>query len=286
MNSLVLQSGALRCELHPAMGGCVAGLWFGQQPVLHSTPAAQLASVRDSASYPLVPYSNRIGYRKLRWADQDYLLQHNFAPEPHSIHGVGWERAWTLVSSDATEAVLGYQHQPDEAWPFAFDAEQRFSVSGHTLEMHMAITNRAPVAAPVGLGWHPYFAKSAETHVQFAAQGRWEMGADTLPTQRLAHAGLDTDCSSLTIDHCFDGWSGTVVLTEAGLRIEVGSDLTDLVVFTTPQRNNLAIEPVSHVNNALQLAAAGGSAEQLGVKLLQPGESFAASMRIHVEKAA
>lgn len=266
------------------MGGCVAGLWLDQQPVLHSTPAAQLASVRDAASYPLVPYSNRIGYRKLHWADEDYVLQHNFAPEPHSIHGVGWERAWSVASSSAREAVLTYHHQPDAAWPFAFAAEQRFVLSDNALEMHMAITNQATVAAPVGLGWHPYFAKSAQTHVQFAAQGRWEMGADTLPTQRLAHAGLDTDCSRLTIDHCFDGLSGKLTLTEAGLRIQVSSDLSYLVVFTTPERPNLAIEPVSHVNNALNLAAAGGSAEQLGVKVLQPGETFAASMHIQVEK--
>jgi aldose 1-epimerase len=286
MNSLVLQSANLRCELNPALGGCVSGLWFGPQPVLHSTPAAQLASVRDSASFPMLPYSNRVGYRKLHWEGQFYVLPENFAPEPHSIHGVAWERPWNVASASSNEAVLSYQHTTDGAWPFAFDAEQRFVLGDNTLDMHLSITNRAMVAAPAGMGWHPYFAKSAQTHVQFAAQGRWEMGADNLPTHRLDHTGLDTDCSSLTIDHCFDGWDNSVVLTEAGLRMQVTSDLGCLVVFTTPARDNLAIEPVSHVNNALALAAAGGSAEALGVKVLQPGETWSASMRIAVEKQA
>ncbi len=286
-SSISLLSGALRCELQPALGGCVAGLWFGQQEVLRSTPAATLQSVRVSGSYPLVPYSNRIGWRKLHWADQEYTLPQNFAPEPHTIHGVGWERAWAVEEASATHAVLGYRHTADAAWPFAFDSRQTFSLSDDALELQLSITNRAGVAAPAGLGWHPYFAKSAQTHIAFAAAGRWEMGADTLPTQRRANAGLDNDCSALDIDHCFDGWRGTVELIEAGLRMRLTSDLDHLVVFTTPQRDSIAIEPVSHVNNALALAQqAGVTPESLGARVLQPGETFAARMRIQVQPLA
>jgi aldose 1-epimerase len=283
-SAISLLSGALRCELNPALGGCVAGLWFGDQQVLRSTPAAELQSVRVSGSYPLVPYSNRIGYRKLHWAGRDYELPQNFAPEPHTIHGVGWERGWVVEESNDTHAVLVYRHAADASWPFAFDSSQTFSLSGDTLEMQMSITNRAAVAAPAGLGWHPYFAKSAESQLQFAAAGRWEMGEDKLPTHRLANTGLDTDCKSLEVDHCFDGWSGSLRLTEAGLRITVTSDLNCLVVFTTPVRDSIALEPVSHVNNALALGQqTGQSAESLGVRVLQPGETFTASMRIQVE---
>jgi aldose 1-epimerase len=283
-SAISLLSGALRCELNPALGGCVAGLWFGDQQVLRSTPAAELQSVRVSGSYPLVPYSNRIGYRKLHWAGRDYELPQNFAPEPHTIHGVGWERGWVVEESNDTHAVLVYRHSADASWPFAFDSSQTFSLSGDTLEMQMSITNRAAVAAPAGLGWHPYFAKSAESQLQFAAASRWEMGEDKLPTHRLANTGLDTDCKSLEVDHCFDGWSGSLRLTEAGLRITVTSDLNCLVVFTTPVRDSIALEPVSHVNNALALTQqTGQSAESLGVRVLQPGETFTASMRIQVE---
>jgi aldose 1-epimerase len=110
------------------------------------------------------------------------------------------------------------------------------------------------------------------------------MGEDKLPTQRLASTGLDTDCKSLEVDHCFDAWSGSLRLTEAGLRITVTSDLNCLVVFTTPVRDSIALEPVSHVNNALALGQqTGQSAESLGVRVLQPGETFTASMRIQVE---
>jgi aldose 1-epimerase len=285
MNSLVsLQCGALRCELRPDLGGCVAGLWWGTQQVLRSTPGAELHSVRVAASYPLLPYSNRIGYRTLHWAGQDYRLEQNFAPEPHAIHGVGWERAWTVEEASATRAVLAYAHLGDAAWPFAFDSRQTVTLTDRALELQLAVTNRAAEPVPMGLGWHPYFAKSANTHIQFAATGRWEMGPDKLPTQRLATPGLDTDCSRLDVDHCFDGWSARVLLSEAGLRVHIGSDLAYLVVYTTPERDSVAIEPVSHVNNALALAQHSGQSPQaLGLRVLQPDETFSASMRIQVE---
>ena len=283
-SSISLLSGALRCELLPSLGGCVAGLWFGEQQVLRSTPAAELQSVRVSGSYPLVPFSNRIGYRKLHWADRQYELPQNFAPEPHTIHGVGWERAWSIEDSSATRAELSYRHLPDESWPFAFDSRQTFTVSGDALEMQMSITNRAAFAAPAGLGWHPYFAKSTCTLLRFGATGRWEMGQDKLPTHRLVNSGLDTECHSLDVDHCFGGWGGSLEMTEAGLRIVLTSDLDCLVVFTTPARDSIAIEPVSHVNNALALALQTGVTPcSLGVRVLQPEETFSAGMRIQVE---
>ena len=284
---LTLLNGHLHCELRPDLGGCVAGLWFGKQQVLRSTPAAQLQDVRVAGSYPLVPYSNRVGYRLLHWAGQDYVLPQNFAPEPHSIHGVGWARAWAVEETSASHAVLGYHHAADAAWPFAFDSRQTATLAADALELQMSITNRADVAAPVGLGWHPYFAKSAATQIRFAAAGRWEMGADKLPTQRLAHTSLNTDCRSLEVDHCFEGWDGQLQLEEGGLRIGVTSDLGYLVVFTTPGRDSIAIEPVSHVNNALALARqTGHSAESLGLRVLQPGATFTARMRIQVAPCA
>jgi aldose 1-epimerase len=285
--SITLECGPLLCELKPDLGACVAGLWRGGQQVLRSTPAVALQDVRVSASYPLLPYSNRIGWRKLHWAGKDYELPQNFAPEPHTIHGVGWERAWTVEEASAARAVLGYCHAADAAWPFAFDSRQSFTLTADTLEMQLSITNRADVAVPVGLGWHPYFAKSGNSTIAFAATGRWEMDADKLPTRRLANTGLDTDCSSLDVDHCYDGWDGVLLLSEAGLRIRVTSDLDCLVVFTTPGRDSIAIEPVSHVNNALALAQqAGETPQSLGLRVLQPGETFSARMRIQVQAQA
>ncbi len=92
-----LRAGRLRCELHPELGGCIAGFWRDGEPVLRSTPAAQLASARLAGCYPLVPFSNRIGHATLVWQGREHPLGRNNGEEPHAIHGVGWQRPWTVL---------------------------------------------------------------------------------------------------------------------------------------------------------------------------------------------
>lgn len=282
-----LRCGELLCEIKPELGGCINGLWLGEIPVLQSTPAAQLHSVRDAASYPLVPFSNRVGNATLHWAGTDHPLVKNWtADEPHRIHGVGWERPWTVLESSESYALLSYEHKADPTWPFDFDTSQAFKLEPHALEMRMSITNQSAVSAPVGLGWHPFFVKRADAHVTFAATGRWEMGPDVLPTHRSSSTGIDTDCASLQVDHCFDGWDGVLQLRDSVLNVKVSSGLSRLVVYTVPARGDIAIEPVSHMNDAInRMARTGESAQDLGVCILQPGQTFSCDMRIEVERA-
>jgi aldose 1-epimerase len=281
-----LQAGRLRCELHPELGGCIAGLWLDGQPVLRSTPARELASSRLSGCYPLVPFSNRIAHASLVWQGTDHPLVRNNGDEPHAIHGVGWQRPWGVLDEDARFAMLAYEHRPDKAWPFAFDCSHTYRIKPGVLEMTLAITNQSGEAAPAGLGWHPYFIKRPGSRIAFKAAGRWDMGPDKLPTLRQRSAGLDAECASLDVDHCFDGWDGTVHLRDPVMDVRVRSGLTRVVVFTNGTRDYIAIEPVSHVNNAVHLYAAGGSASELGLTILQPGQTLMAQMAIEVEQAA
>jgi aldose 1-epimerase len=286
MSSLLLRRGDLRCELRPDLGGSMAGLWLGNVPVLRSTPADQLKAARQSGSFPLVPFSNRIAQARLHWQGTSHPLVRNNGDEPHAIHGVGWQRAWQVLEHDESSAFLSYEHRADSAWPFAFDASQVIQLSNNTLNLTLSITNQARTPAPVGLGWHPYFVKRPGSELSFQALGRWEMGADKLPTHRSAVSGLNTACAELTVDHCFDGWNGELELRDEQMLVRLQSNLSRLVVFTNPQRDTVALEPVSHVNNAVNLMQSGAStAESLGLSVLPPGESMSARLEIQVARA-
>ena len=111
------------------------------------------------------------------------------------------------------------------------------------------------------------------------------MGADQLPTHRTASRGLDGDCAALDVDHCFDGWNGVVNLRDELLQSRLSANLHRLVVFTNDRRDFIAIEPVSHVNNAINMAGTTPeTARDLGVQTLQPGASMTAQMRIEVDR--
>lgn len=284
-NPISLRCGDLRCDIKPELGGCIAGLWLGSTPVLRSTPLQDLHSVRQAASYPLVPFSNRVSHATLQWQGTNHPLVKNWAPDPHAIHGVGWERPWTVLDASDTFALLSYEHRADAAWPFDFDSSQAFKLEDHALELSLSITNQSANAVPAGLGWHPFFVKRADARVQFEATGRWEMGDDKLPTHCGPSNGVDSACATLDVDHCFDGWTGVVNLRDSVLQSRVVSSLSRLVVYSTPQSDSIAIEPVTHVNDAVnRMAQTGASADDLGICILQPGQTLSRAMRIEVER--
>lgn len=273
-----LHAGALRLALRPDLGGCIAGFWHRDLAVLRSTEPTLLTASRPSASFPLVPYSNRLGYRKFRWKGHDYTTQPNFADSPHSVHGVGWLRPWEIVSSSVLEVVLRYVHTPDADWPFAFEARQYFTLTPQAMSVQMVFTNTADVPQPVGLGWHPYFPKRARSRLHIEVSDRWDSDATQLPTRKVAQPGIDSDVSHLGYDNCFEGWKGPARIRDEKLSLQLRSSLPYLVVYTPGDRDYFCVEPVSHLSNAIHMADPAAH----GLRALAPGESFDASMTLEV----
>ena len=273
-----LHAGALRLALRPDLGGCIAGFWHRDTPILRSTEPALLTASRPSASFPLVPYSNRLGYRKFRWKGHEYTTQANFADNPHSVHGVGWLRPWEIVSSSVLEVVLRYVHTPDADWPFAFEARQYFTLTPQAMSVQMVFTNTADVAQPVGLGWHPYFPKRARSRLHIELSDRWDSDATQLPTRKVAQPGIDSDVSHLDYDNCFDGWKGPARIRDEKFSLQLSSSVSRLVVYTPQDRDCFCVEPVSHVSNAVHMADPAAH----GLVTLQPGESTEAWMKLDV----
>ncbi len=289
--ALTLTSAQLRCVLRPDLGGSIQSLdWLalaGDVPVLR-TPPAQMHTVRDMGSFPLAPFSNRVAKARLQWQGTDHPLVRMGTTEEHAMHGIVWQRPWQVLEASDSFAMLSYEHTADihtaKLWPFAFDVSQVFKLEGSTLSMMISLTNQAPGPAPVGLGWHPYFAKRAGAQISFAASARWEMGENKLPTHAVPATGLNVVCDHLDIDHCFDGWAGVAHLRDDLLCTRIESSLAHLVVYTHPSIHSVAIEPVSHVNNAMNLAAKSADEfAQLGIRILASGETLTAQMSITVE---
>ncbi len=273
-----LHAGALRLALRPDLGGCVAGLWHRHLPVLRCTEPGELHAARASGCFPLLPYSNRLAYRRFRWKGVDYGTQANFDDSPHSVHGVGWRRPWQIVSSSAVDVVLAYRHAADADWPFAFEARQYFTLTPQAMRVQMVFDNLAEVAQPVGLGWHPYFPKRARSRLHIELDGRWDSDAAQLPVRKVAQSGIDADVQHLDYDNCFDGWRGAARIRDEKMSLQLSSSLDRLVVYTPQQRDYFCVEPVSHVSNAIHMADPLAH----GLRPVGPGESLEAWMQLEV----
>ena len=273
-----LHAGALRLALRPDLGGCIAGLWHRDTPILRSIEPAALSASRASGCYPLLPYSNRLAYRKFRWKGRDYTTQPNFDDSPHSLHGIGWKRPWEIASSSALELVIKLVHAGDADWPFAFEATQYFALKPDSMTVEMVFTNTAEIAQPVGLGWHPYFTKRARSRLHIELEGRWDADAAELPVRKVTQPGIDSDVSHLDFDNCFDGWKGPARIRDEKFSLQLSSSLDHLVVFTPQDRDYFCVEPVSHVSNAIHMADPAAH----GLRTVAPGESLEATMKLDI----
>lgn len=278
-----LRAGALRLALRPDLGGSIAGLWHHGVPVMRSMEPGQLVRSRKSACFPLVPYSNRIAQGRFNWQGKPYQLALNFDDSPHPLHGVGYLSRWQVEPpsgpSGPAEVALSLHHRADDGWPFDFTARQLFQLSPASLRVELTITNTAAHAAPVGLGWHPYFPRRGRSRLHVECRGRWELDALKLPTQLVPQPGVDADLSHLDYDHCFEGWSGPARIRDELFSLTLRSSLDRLVIYTPPNQDYFAVEPVSHVTNAINQPAPSA----LGLVTLQPGQSHHAWMMLEVQ---
>ena len=54
--------------------------------------------------------SDRIAHGQFRWDGTDHLLDRNFGHNPHTIHGIGWHRAWAVATVGSATATLTLRH--------------------------------------------------------------------------------------------------------------------------------------------------------------------------------
>jgi aldose 1-epimerase len=293
-----LTSGAARVVLAPEAGGAIASYERNGLPVLRPTSAGTLAGgdARDFASYPLIPFSNRIAQAALHWRGAAYPLPRYLSGHPHAIHGNGWQRAWNVVERGPARAVIELAHdaagQRKLEWPFPYRARQTFALADDRLTLTMAIENTGANAFPFGLGWHPFFPRTPATILGFTAAGVWQTDATTLPTQ-LEAVPSEWDFSTpraigdTLLDHCFAGWRSPASLRwpERKLAATIAADPAcgHVVVYVPRGERYLAIEPVTHMTDAFNRANAGEA--DTGTRVLAPGETFSCTMHISVSTA-
>jgi aldose 1-epimerase len=277
MQMIELRAGAMRAALRPDLGASVAGLWCGDTAVLRSLEASALQAPRQSGNFALVPYSNRVGGCTFNWHGTTHRTTPNFEGSVHSVHGSAWTQAWKVVKHDAHSAELSFAQSPNDHWPFAFEVTQRFVLSELGLRQELMVVNTDTRSQPMGLGWHPYFPKRARSRIHVDCAHQWMSDPATqLPTHSVASHGVDADVRHLDLDHAFDGWSGQATIRDEKLAITLTSSLRHAVIFTPPLREHFCVEPVSHVSNAVNMAAWA----QHGIVDLRPGQSMSAWMQI------
>jgi aldose 1-epimerase len=276
---LHLTSGDSVVTVCPQIGGSVAQFTWCGQDILRPAPDTAIRDglVRQMGCYPLVPYSNRIGHGKLVVDRQEFQLRANALPEPHALHGFGWQREWQVAECNSDSATLTLMHHADEDWPFACEVTENIRLSAGALHLSLTLRNLDSRPMPAGLGFHPYFPIDSSTTLQADWDGMWAMGTDMLPTEWLAADAVANfreprSVADWKVDNCFTGWNRRATLGYATHRVEIeaSDNCRQLVCFApNDERKFIAVEPVTNVNNGFLLETTGVVAS--GIERLATG---------------
>ena len=250
-HSFELHAGALRPRCAPDLGGCIAGLWHRETPILRSVEPVELATAWPSAATrwcllrtaSATPASAGRATTSRRGPTGESL---------HSIHGVGWMRPWSACPPARWRWCCATATPPMPTGP---SPSRRPSISTSRRSrciVEMVVTNLAEVAQPVGLGWHPYFPKRARSRLHIELAERWDGDATGLPVRKGGAARHRRRRRAPGLRQLLRRLARRRAHPRRTLSLQLSS-LDRLVVYTAGE-GLICVEPVSHVSNAIHMA--------------------------------
>jgi aldose 1-epimerase len=268
---LELRQGALELDLCPHLGGTITSFRHRNRDVMRPAAAALLrdGNMRDAACFPLVPFSGRIADARSRFRGQEYPLEPNFPPEPHAIHGQGWQNPWEVAHAGEHFAELRLEHEAPGT-PLHYRATQRFTLADAALEVEIGVVNTGEEPMPAGIGLHPYFIRTAGVALQARLDHVWLADERNIPRERVPMPETwdfsgSPRIAGLELDNIFGGWDGkaTLIWPETALRLTIEAEPVS-VMSTQAEPSAVPPGPVTRTtetpaNGSLNVQARWGS---------------------------
>jgi aldose 1-epimerase len=304
---VTLSAGELRLVLAPAVGGSIASFsrhWQEgrQRRALHwLRPATATGLVTrnplDMASFPLVPFCNRIRNGRASFEGREIRFPPNHPGEdsPHPLHGIGWLQPWQVEAAEARSAQLSFAYRATEAWPWSFSSRQQFALSETGLQVTISIRNEDSAAMPAGIGHHPYFPHHRGTYLTSRARAMWRGDEEAMPVGLEEGGAVDAlrsgvELSNLDLDNNFVGWEHSARIEwpvdlhgpARVLTMEAEAPLDYFVLYCPRGVEYFCAEPVSQCTDWLNLLPQYGR-EPLGGARVAPGETLTARFTLRPE---
>lgn len=286
--AVVLAAGKLKLALNPSVGGSIFDfLWIDgnyARPILRKCNSGS-QNVLEAASFPLIPYVNRIRGGRFTFRGREVTLTPNMAGDPSPLHGQGWLTPWQVEASTARTAILTFEHPAGE-WPWDYAARQEIALDEGGFSASLLCRNASTEPMPCGLGFHPYFPCGPETRIDTHVLHVWTIDEHVLPLKKVPTEGRydlnDRLVCGQDLDNGFDGWGGEARMTDPGWPYEVrlSSAAKFFQLYSPSQGAIFVAEPVTHANAALN--APEDEWPALGMRVLGPGDEMRLDMRLDV----
>ena len=261
--------------------------------ILYSAPDWEMNPVPTRSGHPILfPFPGRMRDGAFMFEGKKYALPCNDSTKKHAIHGFTARNSWRVIDwngDDDYAFVTGQFNLKRDLpaalpnWPADFNLNVTYRLYSDRLRVDATVENLGPGPLPFGLGYHPYFRlpgvpdKDIGGHIlQANVNEVWE-AEQNLPTGWRKDVTGDIDFRYPTpigpteLDHVFTGVRGGATklsgLVEVAtlshpaamgrLRVLADPAFRELVLFTPPHRQAVAIEPYTCSADAANFAERG-----------------------------
>ncbi|MCB0532654.1 MAG: hypothetical protein H6574_16600 [Lewinellaceae bacterium] len=256
----------------PGLGATVLELNFRGTNVIDGYQSPEELEIgKWGKSALLFPFPNRLQDGQYSWLGENHFFPINHPSSGNAIHGFVRDEAFEVVrielTNETAELTCRYEYRGQHAsYPFPFTLEVTFSMSYRSaFHVSFFLKNRHKEAIPVGLGWHPYF-RLADTvgdhNMQLPTCKMVEIDERMIPTGGLRafpDFSKEKMLGDTVLDNCFkvaDEHTLYHLHLRAGTRqltLAASRELFPFFqVFTPPDRQSIALEPMTCNVNAFQ----------------------------------
>ena len=283
----MIADGTSEALIVPALGAGLASYDLlargGRIPLFRPCRDPGRAHPFELAHNLLLPWSGRVSGGGFSFAGRFHRLAPNLAGEPLPIHGNGFSSPWRVAEAAGTRAALTFAS--DGPGPYRFEARVNYALHRGALTVTLALTSRAASPLPHGLGFHPWFPRTAGTTLRAKAASVTLEDERHLPGDRVPVASQpDWDFSEprrlpdTWVNNDFSPWDGRAEVTwpERGLHLTMttGGDphLTTFILYSpSGDAPFFCFEPVTHPVDAHNRP---DGPEANGLRVLVPGETL------------
>lgn len=299
MGDIILENDRLRLSIDPARGASILGMWLNRGGDRWVSIIGRDMPGEDPHAKPpcfvMAPWTNRVRDARFSFARRTHTLRPSSA-DGTAIHGDARSRPFRILDRSPISARLAFDSREHEGvnfpWPFACEA--RYQIDDATLSVDLVVRNLSNEPIPAGCGLHPYFPRRID-----GCASRVELNAPgclRYPSTRMLPSGppaRDAVCRAIErrwlprrpLDDVF-AWPArwlTIRWGEVAVQMTGTSTVSHLVLFSPELAPGvdapfIAVEPVTMVNDAFNLASQG--MDGTGVQVLSPGGELRAGVTV------
>ncbi|MBC8137519.1 MAG: hypothetical protein H8F28_16680 [Fibrella sp.] len=251
----------------------------------------------------LIPFPGRVKDGQYTFDGHTYQMPRNDKDGPNAIHGFVRSQLWHVAEHRKNRITFVVDYAPDtKAYPAALQATVTYVLDESGMTCRFSVKNTGYKAAPVGVGFHPYFAVSdglidADT-LHLPMQSVLEFGDALIPTGRVLsveNTAFDftaprvigeTKFNTCYADPVRDADGRTHIRfsspeTNRSITVWMDDSFGFLVLYSgdplpeSHRRRSLAIEPMTCGSDAF-------NHPEWGLVALPPGETFSGAWGVTV----